>query len=126
MPCIKKVYKTIDAGTLVSSQEQRAAVVPRMNRLSTADKPQTHRGFCSPLGLHEGGTNVLPKKRSDSYFSMPLRAAGTVVFWSKEPVGVLSCPVLPCPAVCCPAPARPDLPVVCSGFAFDKSIPKRQ
>ena len=59
MPRMKKVYrdKYVGVGPLVSSQERRAFVVPRINRGSTADfvPPSVYMGF--PLF-------VLPKSRS--------------------------------------------------------------
>ena len=45
----KGLQRQKSVGPLVSSQERRAAVVPRINRLSTGCQP---RALCSPIGLH--------------------------------------------------------------------------
>ena len=48
----KGLQRHIGVGTLVSSQERRAAIVPRINRLSAADKTVVNRTFCSLSSLH--------------------------------------------------------------------------
>ena len=90
MPCLQG---RICDGTLVSSQERRAAVTPRINWLSTGRfvPPPVYIGF--PLF-------VLPKNSSGQCSSMPWRAKGTVVSLANRPVDVPSCP----------APSRPATP----------------
>ena len=48
----KGLQRQTSVGTLVSSQERRAAVVPRINRGKTADKPVVNRSLCSSIALH--------------------------------------------------------------------------
>ena len=40
-------------GPLVSSQDERALLVPLINLVYTADKPVVNRGFCFSVGLHK-------------------------------------------------------------------------
>ena len=86
---------------MVSSQERRAAVVPRINRLSSA--------FFVPPSVYIGfRLFVLLKKRSGHLCTMPWRVRGTVVSWATRSVGVPSCPTPPSPAAPpCAAPTRP-------------------
>ena len=50
---MRRIYKKqLGFGTLVSSQERRALVVPRINRGWTAGKPRENCWFCSFIGLH--------------------------------------------------------------------------
>ena len=44
--------KQIGVGPLVSSQERRTAVVPRINRLSTGFQKRVERRFGLPMGSH--------------------------------------------------------------------------
>ena len=105
----KGLQRQIGVGTLVSSQERRALLVPLINRGSTARfvPPSVYIGF--PLF-------VLPKRRSGQLSSIAWRARGTFVSWANRPVGVR----LPVPALPRRAPPRPDPPVVCPGFGFDR------
>ena len=48
----KGLQRQKSAGPLVSSQEERALLVPLINRGSTGDEPRVNRGFCFPIGLH--------------------------------------------------------------------------
>ena len=79
-------------GTLVSSQERRAADVPRINRGSNAGQPVIvfHHSVCIVFRLF-----VIPWGRSGQLFTMPWGAKGLVVSWANRPVGVRSCPVPP-------------------------------
>ena len=100
---------------LRSSQKRKAAVVLRINRLSTADKPVVNRGFVRPSVYIGFSLFVQPKRRSGQLPSMPWRARGTVVFCANRPVGVPSCPAPARPAAPpCAAPPRPAHGV--SGF----------
>ena len=108
----KGLQRQIGDGTLVSSQERRAAVVPRINRVSTADfvPPSVYIGFA---------LFALPKKSFKTLSSMPWRARGSVVSWANRPVGVPSYPAPPRPAAPpCAAPPRPLM--ACPGFGIDK------
>ena len=75
-------------GTLVSGQERRAAVVPRINRGSTA-------GFVLPSVYKRIRMFVLPTTGSGQLFSMLQTAKGTLVHCANRPVGVPSCPAPP-------------------------------
>ena len=53
MPCMKRVHRDKEGdGSLVRNQKRIAAVVPRINRLSTAYQPLVNRLSCSSIGLH--------------------------------------------------------------------------
>ena len=119
----KGLQRQKNAGPLASSQERRAAVVPRINRLSTACQPVFNRTVCSPIGLH----CISFVRASGETFT-------TVVFDALEALegkmngcimGTPSCrrPVLNRPA---PPPRRappsPDPPVVCPGFWLDRLL----
>ena len=53
MPCTKGFTETTKGdGPLVSSHEQRALVVPQINRLPTGYQPLVNRSLCSFVGLH--------------------------------------------------------------------------
>ena len=85
------------ASTLVSSQERRAAVVPRINRLSTADNPRVNRWLCSPIGLHRISVVRASEETSTTFaFDSPERQR-TVLPWANRSVGVPFCPALPSP-----------------------------
>ena len=96
---------------------RRPADKPLINRLSTACQPVIvflHRFYIGfPLF-------VLPKNRSRQLSSMPQKPHRTAVFWANRPVGY------PSYRTAAPlhrrAPPRPDPPVVCPGFGFDRSF----
>ena len=46
------VHVCVCVGPLVSSQEQRALLVPVISRLSSAYQPVVNRSLCSPIGLN--------------------------------------------------------------------------
>ena len=95
-------------GTLVRNHVRRAAVVPRINRLSTGCQPRVNRTFCSPVGLH-GISFVRASVESFRTVCHDRRKAkGTVVFWANRPIGVPSYRAPPRrSAVRRPAPTRP-------------------
>ena len=112
----KSLHRQIGVGTLVRSQERRAAVVLQMNQLSTGCQPQVDRGLCSPIGLHwvsfvraSGFRTVVydaPEgKRDGCLLGEPSR---------RRPVLLRTAPLLR------RAPTRPDPTVICPGFGFDK------
>ena len=106
----KGLQRQIGVGPLVSSQERRAAVVPRINRSSTGYRvpPSVYMGF---------RLFVLPKRRSGQLSSMPGGKRDGCLL--GEPTRRR--PVLPGPAP--PprrAPPRPDPPVVCPGFGLER------
>ena len=114
----KGFTETKNVGPLVSNQERRTAVVPLINPLSTADRPLVKRGFGSSTALHR----ISLVRASGEMFK-------TCVFDALEGtrdsclLGEPFCRrrVLPGPAP--PprrAPPRPDPPVVCPGFGFDR------
>ena len=100
---------------MVSNQERRAAVVvPQINRRYAADKPRVNRTFCSPIGLC-----------GFSFVRACAGSLGTVVHDARCPGGrkgrlspkLAKGRLSPShPA----APPRPDPPVICPGFGFDK------
>ena len=113
-------------GTLVSSQERRALAVPLINRLSTAGQPRVNRG--STVGqplisfLHRFTSDFVcscfRRDVQDSVFDS-LGRRGRVVPWPDLFDGVVSYPAPP-PSPPRRAPPRPDRPVVCPGFGFDR------
>ena len=97
---------------MVSGQERRAAVVPRIIRLSTAGEPRVlfpHRFKCDFVcpcfrGVIQDSCDALEGKKDG-------------VSWANRPIGVPSCPAPSCPAApLCTAPPRLALGV--SGFWF--------
>ena len=95
---MKNVYKdNTDVAKLVSSQERRAAVVPRVNR-----------SLCSSIGLHRISLVRASGRRSEHVFSMLWRVRGMVVSWANRSVGVTSFAApAPPPAVRRLDPSRP-------------------
>ena len=63
----------------------------------------------------------LPKRRPGQWSSIRWQARGTVVLWQDRRDGV---PPYPAPPPSPPrrAPPRPDRPVVCPGFGFDRFV----
>ena len=115
----KGLQRQIGVGTLVSSQEQRALLVPV---IKTGRKVLVvNRMLCSPNGLH--GISLV--RASEELFR-------TVVFDALGGArdGRVLCeqsrrrPILPGPPrpAAPPCAARPDPPVVCPGFGFDKFL----
>ena len=98
----KGLQRQISIGTLVNSQERRAAVVLRTNRLSTAS-------FAPPSVLQRISFVRASEDTFRTVSSMPWKAQGAVVgLWANRPVGVPSYPVPPRPAApSCAAPPRP-------------------
>ena len=105
----KGLQRQISNGPLVSSQERRAAVTPRINRWSTAG--------CVPQSVYIGF--VCSRFRSVVQYSC-LRCFGGQEGRSSpgRSVPSASCPAPPRRA----SPPRPDPPVVCPGFGFDEFL----
>ena len=101
----KNLQRQIGVGTLVSSQEQRALLIPVINRLSTA-------GFVPPTDYKGFPLFVLPKSCSGQLSSMPWGAQGTVVSCADKTVGVPPCRARPAqpPRRAPPDPTRPTAP----------------
>ena len=114
----KGLQTHIGVSTLVSSQEQRALLVPRLNRLSTAGQPRVNRTFCSSAGLHRISFFVLAKKRPGQLLMVPWGAIEGRLASEATKMSA------PCSAQL--RPARPsalrraDPPVVCPGFGLDR------
>ena len=133
MPCMKKAYKKKGVGTLVRSQERRAAAPPRINQISTAGSPRVYRGSTAsfvPPSVYIGFVFfVLAKSRSGQLSRMPRRAKRVrwLFFWANRPVGVPSYPAPPrrC-AVRRPAPTRPKNLRVFPGHALHAKKIQRQ
>ena len=87
------------------------------------DPPVVCPGFGLGRSVYIGfRLSVLPPRRSGQLPSMPWRpwkAKRTVVPWANRPDGVPSCPASLHPGAH-RAPPRPDPPVVCPGFGFDR------
>ena len=93
---MKKVYKDKKGdGPLVSSQEQRALLVPVVDRLSTANQPVVRRSLCSPIGLHK----ISLVRASGESFRRRVcvfdALGGTRVSWANCSVGAQSYPTPP-------------------------------
>ena len=113
----KGLQRQIAVGTLVSSQEQRAAVVPRINRLPTADKPRVlffHRfiqGFVCSCVRRVVQTVVLDA----------LEQERRLIPGRTDPSASSRVRPRSAPTSCC-APPRPDPLVVCPGFGLDSFV----
>ena len=83
----KGLQRQEGVGPLVSSQEQRALLVPRLNRGLTA-------GFVPPSVYIRFRLFVLLGKRRD-VSSMLWRVRGKLVSWADSSVGIQSCPTPP-------------------------------
>ena len=112
----KGLQRQKGVGPLVSSQEQRALLVPLINRgnRSTAGQPRVLFPHSVYIGFR---LFVLLERRSSDVSSMPWRVRGTLVLLGEQ-----FCwhPVLPDPAPPPRRAPRPDPPVVCPGFGLDK------
>ena len=106
----KGLQRQKGVGPLVGSQERRALLVLVINRLSTAD-------FVPAFGLHR----ILFVRASGETFR---RRVFDALGGTRDAclLGALFCrrPVLPGPAPPLRRAPRPDPPVVCPGFGFDK------
>ena len=111
----KGLQRQKGVGPLVSSQEQRALLVPVINRC----QPVVNRGFCSRIGLHR----ISLVRASGETFR---RRVFDALEGTRDAclLGEQFCrrPVLPDPAPPPRRAPRPDPPVVCPGFGFDKFI----
>ena len=110
----KGLQRQIGDGTLVSSQERRALAVPLINRGSTAD-------FVPPSVYIRFRVFVLPKRRPGQFLRL---AGGQEGGLSPGRIDTTaSRPTQPrSPSPPRRAPPRPDRPVVCPGFGFDKLL----
>ena len=91
-------------GPLVGSQEQRALLVPVINRGSTARQPLILFPHSVCIGFR---LFVLLEKRSREVSSIPWGVRGTLVSWENCSVGVPSCPARPRRSARRPDPIRP-------------------
>ena len=73
----KGLQKQKGVGTLVSSQERKAAVVP-LSRWCTANKPRVNRSLCSSVGLNEISFVRASEKTFRKHFSVLCGAKGSV------------------------------------------------
>ena len=101
-------------------------------RRSTGQQPRLKSGFRStgkllvnpgffPQSVYIGFRLFVPLARgSGQSCSMALGGQGTVVSWANRSVGAPSCPAPPYHCRPFRAPPRPDEPVVCPGFGFDR------
>ena len=102
---------------MVSSQERRELVVPRINRASTTR--------CVPPSVYIGfRLFVLPKEVQDSYLRCSGGQEGRLYSGRIYPSASHPAPARPAPPPCS-APPRPDPPVECPCFGFDKPLGKR-
>ena len=88
MPCMKRVYRDkTGGGPLLSSQEQRALLVPRLHLGSTADSvpPSVYIGFRLSVFLWRRG----------DVSSMLWRVRGRLVSLANSSDGIQSCPTPP-------------------------------
>ena len=83
----KGLQKQKGVGPLVSSQEQRALLVPRINRSSTAGQPRILFPHSVYIGFR---LFVLLERRSGNMFSMLWRVRGRLVPCANCSVGVQS------------------------------------
>ena len=110
----KGLQRQIGVGTLVSSQERRALAVPLINRGSTADfvPPSVYIGF---------RLFVLPGRRPGQCLRFAGGQEGGLSPGRIDPTASRATqPRSPSPPR--RAPPRPDRPVVCPGFGFDKFL----
>ena len=96
----KGLQKQKGDGPLVSSQGERALLVPLVSRGSTADfvPPSVYIGF---------RLFVLLGRRSSDVSSMPRMVRWTFASWANSSVGTQSCPTLPGRSAGRPDPTRP-------------------
>ena len=91
-------------GPLVSSKEQRALLVPVINRRLTAGQPLILFPHSVYIGFR---LFVLLGKRSGDVSSIPWRVRGRLVSWANNFVGIQSCPTLLRRPAVRPDPTRP-------------------
>ena len=99
----KGLQRQLGVGTLVRNQERRAAVVPRINRLSTGYQPVVNRGFWSSIGLHRVSFVRSSRDTPRRVFFDRMGGTRDGGLLSEPTRGVPSCPSPPRPAV----PSRP-------------------
>ena len=109
---MKRVYRDnyLGVGTVISSLERRALLVPRINRWSTA-------GFVPPSVYIRLPWFVLLARRSGQLSSMPGGYEGRLSPGRTDPS--VSRPARPRPAPLRRVPPRFDPLVVCPGFGID-------
>ena len=121
----KSLHRQIGVGTLACTQEQRALLVPLINRLSAA-------GFVPPSVYIRFPLFVIPKRRPQQ-LSLIRQSVRGRVSWANGPVGGPFCPALRYPPprrarnprflwLCIEAILRHDPPMVCPDFGFDRYI----
>ena len=104
-------------GPLVSSQEHRALLVPRLNRLSTGCRSVVNRSFGSSIVLHRISLVRASGETFRRRFFDALEGTRDACL-----LGELFCrrPALPGPTPLPRLAPRPDPPVVCPGFGLDR------
>ena len=107
----------ISVGTLVCSQDRRAAVVPRINRLSTAGHPR----FFFSNDLHRNYFVRAAEKLFGTVIFDALEGARDGYFLREQTCRRPTLPSPPRPDAS-PCAARPDPPVVCPVYG-DKKAP---
>ena len=112
----KGLQRQTGVGTLVSSQEQRARLVPLINRWSNAGQPLILilRRFYVRIRLF-----VLPKSRSRECFRFAGGQERGLSFCRIDLTAAHLFQPRAAPVLRRARP-RPDPPVVCPGFGFDK------
>ena len=113
MPCMKRVYKEKKATVHRSTARNKERF---SSPGSTAVQTRFNRGFCYPIGLHRISLVRAAGDTRRRVFDA-LEGARDACFLGKQ-----FCwhPVLPDPAPPPRRALRPDAPVVCPGFGFDK------
>ena len=110
----KGLQRQKGVGPLASSQEQRALLVPQLNRLSTADRPRVNHSFRSPICLHRISCVRASGETLKQRFFDPLENTKNLCFLGEQ-----FCwhPILPDLARPPRRAPRPDPPVVCPSFS---------
>ena len=111
-------------GTLVSNQERRAAVVPRINCGSTARcVPPSVRDFlcpCPPRGSQDTCPRCPGEQDGRLFPGRTDRSASRTAWPCADRSASRTARLCSAPPPRRRTPPRPDPPVVCSGFGLDK------
>ena len=68
----KGLQRQIGVGTLASSKERRALLVPRLNRGSTGGHPLVNRSLCSSTCLHKNSSDRACEEMFRAVFGVTL------------------------------------------------------